>query len=375
VASPQAPKYTAAIDCFLDERARLPEPSEGVTKGLQKVITAYCFNMIRVNKSIEILSHLVDVMHDWTRFELDSFLELNLTPITLAKQEDGQRLVDMTLQKLDEMRLNKENVDAKFRLVSANQLVDVFCNRMGPLYGWLGIESTYYAALVLTWTAFETLAGDLWVAAVNAAPHRLAELSGARERIESKVGIAPPPIEEKPPEPTVLNEDDDPNEDAEEVPGGIKWIKLSGLRRVTNNKYNLSNHMGDLLRSVCKFTSLSEIRASYSLAFSEKIKKKVRTFSIDAALSNRALDALSAVRNLIVHKAGRADQEYIDQQKDAPTAPGLELNKTLAVDGELVRSLVLPVIMCSKELITSVNNWVKATKPDDEKPDANKPGN
>jgi hypothetical protein len=49
----------------------------------------------------------------------------------------------------------------------------------------VGLEAMLSSALTGTWTAFETMAGDLWETAVNIHPAVLAELRGKRKRQEN----------------------------------------------------------------------------------------------------------------------------------------------------------------------------------------------
>ena len=49
------------------------------------------------------------------------------------------------------------------------------------------LRAMYAAILIGTWTAFETLLGDLWEAALNTAPKTLARLSGSPHRIWERV--------------------------------------------------------------------------------------------------------------------------------------------------------------------------------------------
>ena len=119
--------------------------------------------------------------------------------------------------------------------------------------------------------------------------------------------------------------------------------------------------MGEILKSRFKFTSLKGIRKAYSIAFSERIKW-ARTDRLDEILSNKFLDATALIRNLLVHKSGKADQDYLDDSKDVPQAPQLKLDEQLEVTGDLVISLVEPVTSACADLIREVNKWSKLTK-------------
>src|SRR5262249_47507032 len=103
------------------------------------------------------------------------------------------------------------------------------------------------------------------------------------------------------------------------------------------------------------------IRDAYSSAFSEK-EKKARTADIDSALADKALNALSAVRNLIVHKAGVADSEYAEKAKNAPTAPQLKQGDKLQLTGAICRTLIDDAVKSSIKVIKGVDSWLVLTK-------------
>ena len=66
---------------------------------------------------------------------------------------------------------------------------------------------------------------------------------------------------------------------------------VTRINQLTRGTYDISHCMGDLLRVRFKFTTLFGIREAYSTAFSDD-DKKARPATIDAALSNSALDSL-----------------------------------------------------------------------------------
>jgi hypothetical protein len=161
------------------------------------------------------------------------------------------------------------------------------------------------ALLLNTWTAFETMAADLWERSVNACPGKLASLAGKPNTIGKKAGTTSSGQSEN----EGLNHssrNDDP-----------KTISLERAREITRGTFDLSSHMGSLLKGNRKFTTLAGIREAYSLAFSD------HAVFIEEALSDKSLDALSLVRNLLVHKAAVADDEYVARLAMVPLAPKL----------------------------------------------------
>jgi hypothetical protein len=203
-----------------------------------------------------------------------------------------------------------------------------------------GIHALFSVAIVHLWTAFETLAGDLWVAALNHHPYGLARLSGTRGRIEKKSAIARSVHES--------NKTDDPK------------VSLREIEIITKGRFDLSLHMGDLLRGNFRFSTLAGIREAYSAAFSET-EKRWRTESLDKILADKSLDALASVRNLIVHRAGVADTEYVEAIRKGYAVPKLDLGQRLELDGETVRAFANATISSCTSLVIEVDKWLVHT--------------
>jgi hypothetical protein len=201
-----------------------------------------------------------------------------------------------------------------------------------------GAISALEAMIVGIWTAIETLAGDLWTAAVDAHPHTLAALTGSPKRIA-----------QQPAEMQV------PNEATASQRRDSKQISLNAIRRITHDRYDIHDKMGRLLREnkTVTFTTLADIRVAYSLAFSDQY------VDVDAALASDALDALSAIRNAIIHKAGMADAEYQYHQQHGPLLPVVVLNQPIPITGDLVSRLTIPAIQSGRALLTAVDAWLR----------------
>jgi hypothetical protein len=223
-------------------------------------------------------------------------------------------------------------------------------NNMSQLIGALGEPLLTGWGVVLTstitgaWTAFESLAGDLWEQALNANPNRFASLQGTVNRIEKIV-------DRKRRGKTIELELPKRRKAAE----ASKAVGLVAMHKLTSGDFNLSERMGTLLRDEVSFARLDDIRGAYSIAFHGS---KCRT--IDIALGCLALDALSAVRNLIVHRAAIGDQEYLDNTIGVPGAPRVALNEPLKLDGQIVRDLVAPVLQRAVGLIRAADELCAA---------------
>ena len=104
-----------------------------------------------------------------------------------------------------------------------------------------------------------------------------------------------------------------------------------------------------------RFRSRASIRDCYQKAF------PLDNGLITSALYNEAIDALSLLRNLLVHKGGRADQEFLTESKKySILAPfhGLRLTDPVNLDGEIVLSIVDPAMLSSHALIVAVDKWL-----------------
>jgi hypothetical protein len=190
-----------------------------------------------------------------------------------------------------------------------------------------GVEAWLSSQITGMWTAFESMAEDLWVTALNAKPKGLAELSGRRKRR---------PKEESENASSVVDEDG-------------KEIKLSLLQKFN---YDLSKNMGTILKSKYRFDRLDGIRSAYTEAF------EVDSTKIDAIVADKALDALSLVRNNIVHNGGIVDQEYLRRKTSLPAEAIVDIGLPIPIDGELVSKLNRPAMKCGRDLIISVDEWL-----------------
>jgi hypothetical protein len=201
-----------------------------------------------------------------------------------------------------------------------------------------GLQVYLSAMIINAWSAFETMAGDLWEAALNAHPHSLSDLKGDRKRItESSVWAT--------------------KDTARQVGQRPDLQKTVPLTLLQEHGYDLHKKMGRVLRDRMDFARLNGIREAYSLAFSGD------STELDQALSNDSLDALSSLRNLLAHRAGRVDDEYLNIAPKIPSCLLAKKGENLQLDGEIVARLAVPVLECGWSLIGAVDRWI-TTYPD-----------
>ena len=196
--------------------------------------------------------------------------------------------------------------------------------------GGAAVEHMLTSYATSAWTLFETLAGDLWEAALNEHPNCLANLSG-RNRFNT--------------------------ESNENVSGKSKQQEkdeLIKLSMIAGNGWDLRNKMGTILRRRKSFTTLDGIRIAYSEAFSKQYK------SIDATLHNSCFDELSTIRNIIVHKGSKADDKYLECSKRMSSLPKAQHGEKIFIDGGYLSYLISEVINNSLSLLMSIDDWIKS---------------
>jgi hypothetical protein len=95
----------------------------------------------------------------------------------------------------------------------------------------------------------------------------------------------------------------------------------------------------------------------------ESIRETYRSLSptsgeINAILSNPDLRKLNLVRNVLVHKSGIVDQQFLDGAAEIAWSVSDLHDQLIHIDGARVKELVNPVIRCGEELILAVDRWV-----------------
>ena len=188
------------------------------------------------------------------------------------------------------------------------------------------LQASMMSYLTTGWTIIETMSGDLWEAALNAHPSSLANLTGSPKRLKSgQINKSSQAVRES------------------------KSVQLDDISRY---RFDVANKMGTILRAKFEFASLDGIREAYACAFTE------RSAQIDRALIDKSLDALSAVRNVIVHRDAQADSEYIRKTKFLGSIPKAEIGQHILLDGDVVVRLLKPAISAANQLLIAVDDWL-----------------
>ncbi len=257
--------------------------------------------------------------------------------IEIATEPMPQRIVDRAIElfhqanQAEAVREGKAgfNEELNFRINQAfHSLVNM---SKAPSYQVIrGIEAMLTSLILGMWTTFETMARDLWESAVNTHPKRLSSLDGNWKRLRKTPAIA-----------GQLPTKSEQQYESKQV----------SLNLIQMNAYDLRNCMGTILRDRFGFDRLDGIREAYGLAFSED------TAQIDAALTDTALDSLSSVRNLLVHRGGRVDKEYEKHAKRL-SIPQAAIGEPILLDGEIVVNLVVGAFKAANDLLAGVEEWL-----------------
>jgi hypothetical protein len=179
------------------------------------------------------------------------------------------------------------------------------------------VDAVFSAVVLESWTAFECLAGDVWVAAVDNGPKEVA----------SRVALS-----------KHLQKPDDQ----------ITWETVLQL------EYDPRKTYGSWLREVGKvsFSKLDYIRLFYTEAFG---KETQRFFD---EVEGGYIFALSAYRNALTHNAGRADKHFIKRVERFPELRSIVLNDQLLLEGELVTKLHHSAVGLGRKLVEFVDSVI-----------------
>jgi hypothetical protein len=194
-----------------------------------------------------------------------------------------------------------------------------------------GLRGILSSQLIATWTAFETLATDLWIFALNCKPALASYASLARVKTDKH--------------------DDEPA-----VRDDLgKSIPISVIEE---NRFDLTNCMGSLMKATRKFNfnRLDGIIAAYSAAFGHKC------IAIFDKPEYCRLTVLEGIRNVLVHSAGKIDPEFKKRAKNNQSEygqlGGIPEGGDLPVDGKMVKEFMVLCLGICRDLIAFVDKRV-----------------
>jgi hypothetical protein len=326
-----------AITKLAHEDWNLPKPKsaalEAVSISLRANIARVRFLML-LPTSIAGQMARTQRIHDLAELEVTKTLGEKDISSEARKQIDARHQEMAEDDKQNTLRMHGtpewNSFVGNFHLSAARSLKGLTETPLGA-FGFVEMLAAHVTGI---WTAIETMFGDLWESALNSHPKTLASLNGKPRRIGG------------------TNRETSSEHRGGNIPSFDP--KSIPLYLVEMNNFDLRSSMGSLFRRQRRFefTRLTSVREAYSCAFSEKYGK------IDAALASKSFDALSAVRNLLVHKAGIVDAEYL-KQSSFLNVPKAKIGKPIHLDGENVAELIGKAIASSRSLLTAVDDWLQ----------------
>ena len=184
-----------------------------------------------------------------------------------------------------------------------------------------GFELILSGMIVGSWTAFETLAGDLWEQCLNSRPEMGFKALGIKDA-------------------------EDGNDDEEKRRMAFPF----GLLRQWD--YDLKARMGTLLRTMKKhdFGTHGGMARAYSKTFNSG--------ATNIVFHDQTLRWLAATRHVIVHNGSIADDEFKKKVAEHPSLRSTELDKPVPINGVLVRELVDSASSQGVALISFMENWL-----------------
>jgi hypothetical protein len=187
-------------------------------------------------------------------------------------------------------------------------------------------ESILSAMIISAWTAFEVLAGDLWVAALNSRP---------------RLGFA------------AINADPAP------IPGESEPERRKRARITMPSElllkpgFDHTKSMGTVLREKFVFTNRHSTEEAYSKVFKRDRAK------IESVFGEQRLNWLAELRHVIVHKAALADDDFLRGTSTHPVFRQLHESDEVPIDGTIVAELATAAITQGIALLDFVDQWLK----------------
>jgi hypothetical protein len=198
------------------------------------------------------------------------------------------------------------------------------------LYGYFeepvksAYETMMRSQIILIWSAFETLAGDLWETALNCHPKELSQLKNNQTQPQNS------------------------QKDKSDGKSIKTWI-------LEDYDYDLSSHMGTVLRDRFTFQSLKIIQEAYLSAFPTSCGVGRASFWQDPSLK-----AVCALRNVIVHRAGVIDKQFMDTKGDWSRIDHLKEGDLFVPDGIMLQFLFREFFQFCQLMVESVDGWLAA---------------
>jgi len=181
------------------------------------------------------------------------------------------------------------------------------------------MQNILFSIVIESWTAFETLAADLWAVALDEGLPEWRKRGGVRYDKPRFCDSEP------------LNEID--------------------FAAVADPQENYGSFLRDTEK--LSFQKLPKIIEAYRVVFRKKSEELFQK-------EDRYIFALSAVRNVIVHKAGVADRKYVAAVKQFSELNSIAKDKPIHLDGDIVRKLKNAAINVGNGLLSFVDQRLES---------------
>ncbi len=201
----------------------------------------------------------------------------------------------------DSKTSHEEQVRLRLRFGTA--LIEGMLNENLPA-PMAAIDALFASIVVQSWTAFECLVGDLWVLAIDHGPKKWIEQLVQSKQINKK-----------------------------EMPGPRWGSHLRAKRKVT-------------------FQTLPNIRRLYEAAFGELLAMEFNN------VAGGHIVALSAIRNVLTHRAGLTDSTFLEQVAHFPEFSRYKVSEPVLLDGECVKRLRQASLELGLALISFVDDEI-----------------
>jgi hypothetical protein len=281
---------------------------------LEAVRVPFMYNVAGVKAQLVFLIFALNFARELERLEVIAEHELTGTisdEVCSSVRSDPlmrriQELYNIANARIIEREKRGDGSNIQFQMHDMFMRLNLVVKGMPELVS-MGAERYLGSMLLGVWTAFETLAGDLWETALNIHPRILSDLKT-----------------------------------------GDKSVPINQVQRYG---YDLREKMGTILKKKYNFDRLDGIREGYEEAFN------IDSAKIQAALSDKSLDTLSALRNVIVHRGAVADAEFVNRSKSLPL-PKFAIGERIRLDGDLIVPPMQQAIKAGDSLLVAVDEWI-----------------
>jgi hypothetical protein len=336
-------------DIKFDQTLSLIAAVEPIGTGLSdseiiRIAGSFKENMRRVVRLLELSPVLAGWTGTFVYYDVQADFEVFGVPVRSPNTEALDPERTERVETLKKERFAREFPDFKKNraetppaiLTRGKEYLRQLCSIVPQVAG--GLDVVLASSITGSWTAFEVLAGDLWTAAVNAHPHTLSEMKG--KLVKWEIPKAARGTEEK-------ERESGNKKGAEAGPQiSIKWLQF--------HNYNVSQKMGTLLRQrrSADFQTVWDIRDAYARAFESDYS------AIRDSLADESIDYLSALRNVLVHKAGNADTKFTEDIAGCQHFASISETDPVILDGEIVADLLWAVVNKAGALLSAVDAWL-----------------